>query len=116
MKFSVKNNFQILPVENNWENGVRKEFKPFSSEMVASQVSRNALDSLAPLTPTHTVCLFFVGWKCNKHQRHCIFQESVDEVEKEDKKKVVVSGAATGEEDAFPKVVSNSDNGNWVIC
>ena len=29
----------------------------------------------------------------------------MDEVEKEDKKKVVVSGAATGEEDAFPKVM-----------
>ena len=28
----------------------------------------------------------------------------MEEVEKEDKKKVVVSGAATGEEDAFPKV------------
>ena len=36
----------------------------------------------------------------------------MDEVEKEDKKKVVVSGAATGEEDAFPKVVSNSNDGN----
>jgi len=57
---------EILPVENNWEKGVRKEFKPFSSEIIASQ-------------------------------------ESVEEVEKEDKKKVVVSGAATGEEDAFPK-------------
>merc|ERR1719458_261151 len=51
---------EILPVEDNWEKGVRKEFKPFSSEIIASQ-------------------------------------------EKEDKKKVVVSGAATGEEDAFPK-------------
>ena len=29
----------------------------------------------------------------------------MEEVEKEDKKKVVVSGAATGEEDAFPKVL-----------
>ena len=28
----------------------------------------------------------------------------MEEVEKEDKKKVVVSGATTGEEDAFPKV------------
>ena len=33
-------------------------------------------------------------------------------MEKEDKKKVVVSGAATAEEDAFPKVVSNSYDGN----
>ena len=33
-------------------------------------------------------------------------------MEKEEKKKVVVSGAATGEEDAFPKVVSNSYDGN----
>merc|ERR1719458_1841536 len=57
---------EILPVEDNWEKGVRKEFKPFSSEIIASQ-------------------------------------ELVDEVEKEDKKKVVVSGAAAGEEDAFPK-------------
>ena len=32
------------------------------------------------------------------------FQESVEEAEKEDKKKVVVSGATTGEEEAFPKV------------
>ena len=31
-------------------------------------------------------------------------QESVEEAEKEDKKKVVVSGATTGEEEAFPKV------------
>jgi len=30
---------EILPVENNWEKGVRKEFKPFSSEIIASQVS-----------------------------------------------------------------------------
>ena len=37
--FSIQNNFQILPVENNWEKGVRKEFKPFSSEIIASQVS-----------------------------------------------------------------------------
>ena len=36
--FSIQNNFQILPVEDNWEKGVRKEFKPFSSE-IASQVS-----------------------------------------------------------------------------
>ena len=61
------------------------------------------------------VC-FFVGWKSNKQQRRSIFQESVDEVEKEDKKKVVVSGAATGEEDAFPKVVFNSNDGNWAVC
>jgi len=56
---------EILPVEDNWEKGVRKEFKPFSSEIAS--------------------------------------QESVEEAEKEEKKKVVVSGAATGEEDAFPK-------------
>lgn len=30
-------------------------------------------------------------------------QEAVEDAEKEDKKKVVVSGAATGEEEAFPK-------------
>ena len=36
---SIQNNFQILPVEDNWEKGVRKEFKPFSSEIIASQVS-----------------------------------------------------------------------------
>jgi len=30
-------------------------------------------------------------------------EEQIDEVEKEDKKKVVVSGAKTGEEEAFPK-------------
>ena len=35
------------------------------------------------------------------------FQESVEEAEKEDKKKVVVSGATTGEEEAFPKVRPN---------
>ena len=29
----------------------------------------------------------------------------MEEAEKEEKKKVVVSGAATGEEDAFPKVL-----------
>ena len=39
LSFSIQNNFQILPVENNWEKGVRKEFKPFSSEIIASQVS-----------------------------------------------------------------------------
>ena len=32
------------------------------------------------------------------------FQESIEEAEKEDKRKVVVSGATTGEEEAFPKV------------
>ena len=39
ISFSIQDNFQILPVENNWEKGVRKEFKPFSSEIIASQVS-----------------------------------------------------------------------------
>ena len=38
ISFSIQDNFQILPVEDNWEKGVRKEFKPFSSE-IASQVS-----------------------------------------------------------------------------
>jgi len=56
---------EILPVEDNWEKGVRQEFRPFSSEITS--------------------------------------QESVEEAEKEDKKKVVVSGATTGEEEAFPK-------------
>ena len=40
----------------------------------------------------------------NITQRVTFFQESVEEAEKEDKKKVVVSGATTGEEEAFPKV------------
>lgn len=39
LSVSIQNNFQILPVEDNWEKGVRKEFKPFSSEIIASQVS-----------------------------------------------------------------------------
>ena len=40
LSISVQNKFQILPVKDNWENGIRKEFKPFSSEIFASQVSR----------------------------------------------------------------------------
>ena len=54
------------------------------------------------------LCVCFSVWckfdrKVRKRILH--FQESVEEAEKEEKKKVVVSGAATGEEDAFPKVL-----------
>ena len=44
---SIQNKFQILPVEDNWEKGVRQEFRPFSSE-ISSQVSRSALLDLIP--------------------------------------------------------------------
>ena len=44
---SIQNEFQILPVEDNWEKGVRQEFRPFSSE-ISSQVSRSALLDLIP--------------------------------------------------------------------
>ena len=45
--FAIQNKFQILPVEDNWEKGVRQEFRPFSSE-ISSQVSRSALLVLIP--------------------------------------------------------------------
>ena len=44
---SIQNKFQILPVEDNWEKGVRQEFRPFSSE-ISSQVSKSALLDLIP--------------------------------------------------------------------
>ena len=49
LSMSVQNKFQTLPVEDNWEKGIRKEFKPFSSEIFASQVSLVLVTSFRPL-------------------------------------------------------------------
>ena len=103
ISFSIQDNFQILPVEDNWEKGVRKEFKPFSSE-IASQVSL-VVSSFHLLWRPCVFAFLCVKFDANVGRVIKHFQESVEEVEKEDKKKVVVSGAATGEEDAFPKVL-----------